>query len=216
MNVEAKSTGVSAFVLAGGASSRMGRDKALLSVGGMTMIERSLRLLAEVGLTPRIVAARPDLESYAPVVHDRRTGCGPLSGIEAGLLASESEMALFIPVDVPLLPASLLRRLIARASRSGALANIPRLLGHAEPLCGVYHRRLLPAISQALTAGDRKVISVVERAASGSIDVFDLEIVLTAEGDFTGWPSVIGRALLNCNTPADLQHLNTLKTGHPA
>jgi molybdopterin-guanine dinucleotide biosynthesis protein A len=218
LTADSKPAFIDAFVLAGGASSRMGSDKALLSVGGMTLVERALRLLAEFAVTPRIVAARPDLERYAPVVQDLRKGCGPLSGIEAGLLTSESDLALFIPVDVPLLPASLLRRLISRASITGALATVPRLLGQVEPLCAVYRRDLLPAISRALTAGDLKVMRVIEHAASdllGTIDIFDMETVLTAEGDFRGWPLVRGRALLNCNTPADLQQVHANMSAHP-
>jgi molybdopterin-guanine dinucleotide biosynthesis protein A len=198
---------MSAFVLAGGASTRMGADKALLSFGGRTLLEHALGLLRELGFTPKIVAVRPDLAAYGPIVEDLRSGCGPLSGIEAGLLSSTSDLAVFLPVDLPMLPAALLRLLIERALLTGALATIPRLQGQPQPLVAVYHRALLPTISAALSAGDYKVMRVVQQAviaASGAIDLFDLETVLTAEASVRGWPLVRSRALMNCNTPGDL------------
>lgn len=201
---------MSAFVLAGGASSRMGRDKALLEIGGKLLIEHAVNLLRKLGGEPRIVAARPDLAKYAPVIEDRRSGCGPLSGIAAGLLASESELATFIPVDVPLLPLALLALLRERSQVSGALATIPCLLGQAQPLCAVYHRRVLPQVSAALEAEDYKVTRVMRQAVeknSGSMDIFDVETVFTSRGDFRGWPIVLSRATGNCNTPEDLARI---------
>ena len=196
-----------AFVLAGGASTRMGQDKALISLNGVTLIERALQTLRAARLDPRIVAARPDLARFAPVIADPRAGSGPLSGIEAGLSASESELAVFLPVDLPLLPSALLRFLCARASITGALATLPRILGFVQPLCAVYHRSLLTTVSTALDHGDLKVMRVMRAATADhpdSLDVFDLETVLASTGDFDTWPTVAADAFINCNTPTDL------------
>jgi len=193
----------------------MGADKALLTLNGSTLLERALRTLAALGLEPKIVGSRPDLARFAPVVEDLRSGCGPLSGIEAGLLASEAELGIFTPVDVPLLPVSLLRRLLQRADQTGALATIPRLGGQVQPLCAVYRRALLPSISAALASGDYKVMRVIQGATghAGALDIFDIETAMVADGDFAGWPRVPSRALQNCNTPADLQRIGQQVSG---
>ena len=201
---------IDAFVLAGGASSRMGQDKALIRLGELTLVERALQLLRSIGLAPRIVGSRPDLERFAPVIADLRRDCGPLSGIEAGLFASESGTALFLPVDVPLLPAQLLVQLLARAELTMAAATMPRILGQHQPLCAIYRRDLLPILSKALDAGDYKVMRVIQQgvaALSQSLDIFDIEITTTASGDYSGWPRMMANAFLNCNTPEDLAQM---------
>ncbi len=214
---------MSAFVLAGGASSRMGTDKVWLAVGGLTMLDRALQLLKEISPAPRIVVAKsnashPDLAAYAPIVQDLQTGCGPLSGIEAGLLASHSDLSIFIPVDLPLLPARFLKILIERSAHTGAVATIARVLGQVQPLCAVYHRALLPAITNSLAAGDYKVMRVVHQAAallSERIDIFNLETVTTAGATFDGWPIPASRAFLNCNSPADVSRIEFYSWLHP-
>ncbi len=204
-----------AFVLAGGASSRMGTDKALLRFQGITLIERTLQLLRSLGLVPRIVGSRDDLHAYAPVIPDRRVRCGPLSGIEAGLLASAHEAALFVPIDIPLLPAVLLQSLVNRSENTQAPATVPRILGQPQPLVAIYRRELLPTISASLAQGDYKVLRVMQRAAAilnRDIDLFNAESVSTAAGYFVGWPAVPSHAFLNCNTPADIKQAETLAT----
>jgi molybdopterin-guanine dinucleotide biosynthesis protein A len=200
----------SGFVLAGGASSRMGTDKALLKFGDRTLVEHALMLLASLDLSPRIVGSREDLARYAPVVADLRPGCGPLSGIEAGLLASKTEYALFIPVDLPLLPAVLLRQMMDRVLLTEAKVTVPRFLGHEQPLCAIFHRDLLPAISDALSQGDYKVMRVVERAAlalggAQVMDRYDVETAMTVNP--RPLAGRLHRAFLNCNTPGDFRRL---------
>jgi molybdopterin-guanine dinucleotide biosynthesis protein A len=196
----------------------MGTDKAMLAVGGVTMLDRALQLLRSIQLAPRIVAARSDLQTQAAVVQDLRMGCGPLSGIEAGLTASHSDLAIFVPVDLPLLTAQCIQILMARASRTGALATVPKVLGQVQPLCAVYHRALLPAVSRSLAAGDYKVMRVIQQAVAaleGSIDIFDLETAMTANSCSQGWPSVTSRAFSNCNSPADLSRVASYLQLHP-
>ncbi len=205
-----------AFVLAGGRSSRMGQDKTLLQFETVPLIESALNLLRSLGLMPRIVGSRPDLERYAAVLPDLREQCGPLSGIEAGLLASSGEAALFIPVDVPLLPARLLHLLLTRAALTHAPATIPRILGQSQPLVAIYSRDLLPAISKALDEGDYKVMRVVQQGAAAlgrPVDIFNVETVLTASSSYECWPAITTSAFLNCNTPEDLTRAARL-AGH--
>ena len=102
-------------------------------------------------------STRPDLSSYAPVVPDLHPGCGPLSGIEAALAATTRPLNLFLPVDLPLLPARFLSWMLRRAEITGALVTVPRANGRPQPLCAVYHRDLLAGVTASLAAGNYKV-----------------------------------------------------------
>jgi molybdopterin-guanine dinucleotide biosynthesis protein A len=203
------------FVLAGGRSTRMGQDKALLPWGGQPLLEVALDKLRALPLAtaPRIAAARSDLSSHAGVIADLHPGCGPLSGIEAALAASSRPLNVFLPVDGPLLPAQFLLWMLQRAETTGSLVTVPRVNGEPQPLCAVYHRDLLGHISASLVAGDYKVMPVVTAAAgplsqspcSRSMDVFDVELVASANAQLLAFsPLPLYRWFHNCNTPADM------------
>ncbi len=199
---------VEGFVLAGGRSSRMGQDKALLQVGGRSLLDLALDKLRRLGVaTPRIAGARSDLSSYAPVVPDLHPGCGPLSGIQAALAATTRPLNLFLPVDMPLLPARFLDWMRLRAEITGALVTVPRINGWPQPLCAVYHRDLLRPITASLLAGNYKVMPVVTAAAreSQAIDVFDTEQLASTHPELLRFsPLPLYRWFHNCNLPQDM------------
>ena len=201
-------TAVECFVLAGGQSSRMGQDKALLTLQGTTLLALALQKLSTLaGSPPRIAGSRSDLSSFAQVLPDLHPGCGPLSGIEAALAASSQPLNLFMPVDLPLLPAHFLAWMLARAQVTGALMTVPRVLGRPQPLCAIYHRQLLPPVTAALLAGHYKVMAVMTAAASraGDCDLFDVERIASADPGLTRHtPVPLYRWFHNCNTPEDM------------
>lgn len=84
------------FVLAGGQSSRMGRDKALELFGGRSLIEIALETLRQAGVDAAIAGARSELSGFAPVVEDREPDQGPLAGICAALSATSAERVAFV------------------------------------------------------------------------------------------------------------------------
>lgn len=183
----------------------MGRDKALLDVGGSPLIEHALEKLRALGFSPHIAGSRLDLARFAPVVVDNHSQQGPLGGIEAALAASDAEQNLFLPVDLPWLPIAFLRWMIDRVGVTNALATVPRLQGMPQPLCAVYSRAMLPGVRAALAEGDAKVIRAVERAARATalrIDSFDVESVAPVQG----WlqPRPLHRWFDNLNTLDDL------------
>lgn len=197
---------MNAFVLAGGQSTRMGRDKAMLELDGRPLIEHALCKLRALGFSPRIAGSRPDLGAFAAVIPDRHSQAGPLGGIEAALAASETDQNLFLPVDLPWLPVEFLRWMIERADGTEALATIPRLQARPQPLCAIYSKALLPSAQAALRANDTKVMRAVEYAATTAglrIDSFDVETIAAAQS----WnqPLVLHRWFENINTSADFE-----------
>jgi molybdenum cofactor guanylyltransferase len=193
-----------AFVLAGGRSTRMGRDKSLLTLANRSLIEHALDKLRALPLAapPRIAGARADLSRYAQVLPDLHPGCGPLSGIEAALASTTQPLNLFLPVDLPLLPAQFLNWMLWRAETTGASLTVPRINGLPQPLCAVYHRNLLQPIRASLLAGNYKVTAAIP--ASGT-DVFDVETVASANQEMPSWsPLPLFRWFHNCNTPEDM------------
>ena len=192
------------WVLAGGRSLRMGRDKARAELGGRTLLEIMLEKLRVLGLRARVAGLRERLDSVAgEVVADAHPDCGPLSGVETALSNSEAALVLVLAVDLPLLETEFLRWMLRRAETTGAMATIPRLLGEPQPLCAVYRRELRRGVTDALDAADYKVMVAVERASnSREIDCFDVERIAAGGA----WP--LRRAphwqFMNCNTPEEL------------
>ena len=210
---------MNAFILAGGRSTRMGRDKALLKWHGRTLIEHALDKMRALNTHPRILGSRPDLGCFAPVIPDNFPGRGPLGGIEAALSLTDTDLNLFLPVDLPLLPMEFLRWMIARAAITNAVATIPSLGGRPHPLCAIYHRRLLPGIRAGLAQGDAKVMRIIDRAAAAEnlpIDSFQVEYIAAAQRDAAagsrsggGWPRHLPVYMWfeNLNTPDDIARI---------
>ncbi len=165
MEIDQEPSGAEAFVLAGGRSTRMGQDKALLQLAGKSLLELALDKLRALPLAaaPRIAGA--PLE-HAGVVADLHPGCGPLSGIEAALAASTQALNVFLPVDMPLLPPGfLLWMLAARPNHRRADDRGPHQRLASAPLCCLPQAFAEPH-HRSLLAGDYKVMPVVTAAAS--------------------------------------------------
>ena len=150
---------VTGFVVAGGHSERMGRDKALLPWAETTLLEHALQRLRAVCAEVRILSgAEARYTGHGAVVQmDVVRDAGPLGGVHAGLLSLEAPLGLFLGVDTPLIPAGLLGALVARAE--GFDAVVPVVGGWPEPLCAVYRVTCLDAVQRRLEAGDRKMTS---------------------------------------------------------
>jgi molybdenum cofactor guanylyltransferase len=155
---------VSGYVLAGGKSSRMGRDKALLELAGKPLVQRAVEKLRRVCAEVCIVGNRAEL-AYAPVVRDLHEGCGPLGGIEAALLHSAKDWNLLMAVDIPFLPAGFLdawvRRVMGRVGARGALFTVD---GRPQPALCLLHREVAPFVTGAVVRGEFKLFPVLMEA----------------------------------------------------
>jgi molybdopterin-guanine dinucleotide biosynthesis protein A len=99
---------VAMFILAGGKSTRMGTDKAFITLDGQTLLARALAVARLVTADVRIVGDAAKFEAFAPVVEDVFRECGPLGGIHAGLRASATELNLMLAVDLPFVSRALM------------------------------------------------------------------------------------------------------------
>jgi molybdenum cofactor guanylyltransferase len=148
---------VTAFILAGGRSTRMGTDKALLSFGKQTLLERVLEAAAIVANKVVIVGPRERYARYGDVVEDVFPDCGPLGGIHAALCVTQTDLNLVLSVDTPLMSSDFLAWLLDQARASSQLIVVPEALGGLQPLAAVYRRPLRAVAEQALKSGDYKI-----------------------------------------------------------
>jgi molybdopterin-guanine dinucleotide biosynthesis protein A len=151
---------VAGFILAGGESSRMGTDKALLELGGLPMIVRAARLVESVVGSAVIIGSPETYQRLGlSALRDDWPGAGPLGGIATALRVSESPWTLIVACDLPYLTRDWLKHLLNRASNSARDAVLPLSSGGAEPLCAMYNKSCAAPIWLALDQGVRKVTS---------------------------------------------------------
>lgn len=160
---------VGGFVLAGGRSSRMGRDKALLELAGKPLVLHAVVKLRRVCREVAVLGSNPELDAFAPLVRDVHPDSGPMGGMEAALLQSPFEWNLFLPVDVPFVPTAYLKRWV-RHSLPDAAAKGARVLMFTvdqvpQPTLALLHRDVLPFLTEALERGEYKLYPVLEGAA---------------------------------------------------
>ena len=188
------SIGVTAFVLAGGKSSRMGSDKAFMQLGGETLLARALKLAGAVSEEVRIVGDAGRFSAFGRVVEDVYRDQGPMGGIHAALSGSSTELNLILAVDLPFVEANFLRYLLSRARESGAMVTLPRAAQHLQPLCAIYQRAFAAVAEESLRNGRNKIDSLFARVRTCVIEEEELMR--------SGFSSAMFR---NLNTPVDLE-----------
>ncbi len=183
---------VHGFVLAGGKSSRMGEDKALLQFCGRPMVEIAVEKLRGFCAVVTIAGNRNDLAEFAPVVEEARVEVGPAAGVEAGLEAAIEDWAMFVPVDVPLIPEELLRRWAeAVLAREGIWVSFLRC-GRDQPAFCMVRAACRRRFSESIEGGERRLGVLLEKVGEGHLWVCELE---GKEKE---------RWFKNVNTPGDL------------
>lgn len=184
----------SAAVLAGGRSSRMGTNKALLEVGGRGMLDRTADLLRPLVDDLFIVADNggPYAGLGLPVIPDLHHGRGPIGGIHAALRRAAHPRVLCVATDMPHIGPGVIA-LLLRLARPDDDALLPRIGGRPEPLLAVYGRTALPGFERAIAAGRLRVLDALDGLRARFID----ESELRAAG--AGLLSFV-----NVNTPEEL------------
>lgn len=204
---------VTGFVLAGGESRRMGRDKALVEFAGRPLIEHAVGILREAGLEARIAGTRADLGRYAPVISDAEPGRGPLGGICAALADCETDRAIFLPVDLPLLPISLITFMLHKNHVTGVPVTIVAVSGFPQSFPAVVHRATLFELEASLKRGHGGCYAGLEAAAAElgkPLEAIPVEYLAQAGqvAHSAGLPPALW--FLNVNSPADLKRAEML------
>ncbi len=157
-------------VVAGGRSTRMGRDKATLMLGGKSLLDRAVEVLAR-WCEPVVVAGAEHAAARGYVtVRDPVVDCGPMGGIGAALAYARDagvSWTVFLPVDMPLLPAGLVGALVVRwRQQRDAWVCCAEADGRVQPLVSVVHTAVLPRLERSLTSGEYRLRPALEDAAS--------------------------------------------------
>jgi molybdopterin-guanine dinucleotide biosynthesis protein A len=204
------------FVLAGGRSSRMGSEKALIELAGEPLVVHAMRILRKAGLSVMIAGARSPLDGYAPVVPDTEPDRGPLGGICSALAFTAAKRAIFLPVDMPLLPASLVSFLLEAARGEEAVVAVPAVGGFAQTFPVVLDRAALPWLRAALETGRGGCYQAFQAAAAGmerTVKVVSVEQAVK-EGKLTQIESLsVENWFMNVNEPADLARAEACLAG---
>jgi molybdenum cofactor guanylyltransferase len=185
---------ITAFVLAGGQSTRMGSDKASLMLGNETLLERSLKLARTVCSEVKIVGSAEKFARFGNVVEDVYPECGPLAGIHAALVASTTDRNLVLAVDLPFIQARFLQFLMSRSEDLDATVTLPRVDDRWQPLCAVYQKEFAAPAEAALKKGEFRIDALFPS--------IKLKIIDDGELARMGMSPEMFR---NLNTPADLE-----------
>ena len=190
---------LTALILAGGGSSRMGQDKALLEVNGRSILENLC--LTAAGITDRVYIITPWTERYQSIVP---SGChllrevvpqgeskrpGPLLGFVQGLAQVETEWVLLLACDLPFLTATELKIWVSYLPwiPEDIIAFLPRGVKGWEPLAGFYRRHALPLLEDFISEGGKSFQSWLKQQRVEELPIADRNV------------------LFNCNTPQDFQ-----------
>jgi len=169
---------VSGVILAGGNSSRMKSNKALLPYDGERFLERVYRIMSTIFADVILVTNDPELYTFIPCrkVSDIFSGKGALAGIHAGLIRSATPYVFVVACDMPNLNEALIRRVVSEISGQDVI--IPESDGGLEPLHAAYGKGALPVMEAALSRGKKKIVdcfpllrtTVVSRHEVAAID----------------------------------------------
>ncbi len=183
---------VSAAIMAGGKSKRMGQDKAWIELDGEPLITRVASVLAQVADEVIVVANEPRYASLGlRVVHDKYPEGGALGGIATGVAAATHDTVLVAACDMPFLSAAMWRLLLGHAGEADVV--IPRVGGEYETLHALYTKACLPHMARALAENRLRVIAFFDQVRVQAIDEPELRAVD---------PTL--RAFTNVNTPEEL------------
>ena len=200
---------IRAVILCGGKSRRMGTDKAMLTAEGTPNAVRLLRALSgedspctDVWLSIGTGESYPEI--HAQKVSDRFPGCGPMGGLEAALTVCREEYLFITPVDTPFADAQMASELMTYMTDASQQRDAVLVIdgeGRPQTLLGIYHKRVLPALTQRLADGRKEKLRI--RDFLKELDV----VYVNAEALTDGV-----RKSTNCNTPQEWQKLMKQET----
>ncbi|MEM6751799.1 MAG: molybdenum cofactor guanylyltransferase [Cyanobacteria bacterium P01_C01_bin.38] len=187
---------VAALILAGGKSSRMGTDKALVNYQGKPMLQRVYQVAAEC--TEQVYVLTPWKERYQNILPsdcnyliESQPGKGPVNGLSEGLEQISADWILLLACDLPLLDVEIIQSWINKLPQipNSTLALVPQRSEIWEPMCGFYRKDIKTELDTFLKSGKR---SFQELLSSIEVEALNVD-------------EKVDLMLLNCNYPGDLQ-----------
>jgi molybdopterin-guanine dinucleotide biosynthesis protein A len=183
---------IEGFILVGGASRRMGADKAGLKLGNRSFVERVAEALAAIALNVSVVGADGTQIPHLTVVRDVYPAWGALGGLHGALSACRSSWAAVVACDLPFVTGELFVRLSSLREDFDAVVPI-QTDGRPQPLCALYRREAcMPLAAELIAAGERRPRALLQRVLTRWVAPRELED-LPGSGDF----------FANINTPED-------------
>jgi molybdopterin-guanine dinucleotide biosynthesis protein A len=195
---------ITAFILSGGKSSRMGTNKAFLDIDGKSLIERMLELLDPIFSEVAISSNEPELYNFLgkKIIKDFYPGRGPLAGIHSVLNSTTSQWNFIISCDMPFISKELIVYLTDYKTDSKIL--LPKADGRIQPLCGIYSKSVLPDVENLLIESSNPRSSL-----KGS--VYELITRIPPEIiDVTGTNFYHSDLFLNINTHEDYTYAKSI------
>ena len=196
-----------AVILAGGNSSRMGRDKAWLEVEGQSLLARQIQVAREVGASEVFVSGRAGVDYSGlnfQVLRDRLVDAGPLGGIERALDQTTTSLLLVLAVDMPRMTAEFLHQMLSRCRKG--IGVVPRLNGNIEPLNAVYPKITAGLIEELFPAPTERGSSneaIPVRVKSPSATAFAEKCVVCGMATFIDVTESEAHFFTNWNSPQD-------------
>lgn len=176
---------ITGIVIAGGKSSRMGSNKALVMYKGKRLVDNAIQVVQNYTETILISSNVSIPNTIFSIIPDDIKNIGPIGGLFSSLKASNTDINIVIPCDVPHIETNLYKILIDNSDNVDAV--IPRLPnGKLEPLIACYNKSIIPIIEKSINSGDYKLVNLLQKLNVKYIDVANI------------------KQFKNINTPTDL------------
>jgi len=189
---------ITAFILAGGKSTRMGEQKAFKQIAGKSMMDYAVAQGHSVAEDVFIVGDKIMFGAYGRIVSDIYPDCGPLGGIHAALDRTKTEFNIIIALDTPFLTKTFLHFMIAQAQESEKMVTVTQMMNRFNPLGAIYRKGFFHIADAALKAGNLKIDSLFP--PSDTLVITEAELALQ-RFDM--------RIFENINTPEDFERATT-------
>lgn len=152
---------LTAIILAGGKSTRMGTDKALMTFKGRSLLDNAIDICKPVCQDILISSNNPAHQTgEIPVVFDEYQNCGPMGGLYSGLKKSKTEWNFVLSVDSPFIKPEFIKKIISEIDDVDAVVPIHKK--GKEPLVAFYHKNCLPEIETRIIQGNFAIYKLFE------------------------------------------------------
>jgi len=186
------------IILAGGKSTRYGRNKALVNVDGIPLIERVIGVMGSIFHHIILITNTPHEYAHLglPMYEDLIKGLGPIGGVYTGLSVIADEGGFFVACDMPLLNKELIRYIVER--RGDYDVVVPRVSGMVEALHALYSRRCLPVVKSLIDSRQYQTLRIFERVPVRYIE----------ETEIRSFDPGL-KSFININKPQELKRLES-------